>query len=125
MTEDAKPKRPRKGKGQGPFSDELLDQLLSHVKGKDAESLLGEAGLMGQLKKRLMERMLAGELTQHLQGEEGAAAGNHRNGSSAKTVTTSDGPLELKIPRDRLSTFDPILVAKHQRRLPKFDDHVL
>src|SRR5215210_6284444 len=54
---------------KGPFSDELLDQLLCHLKGQDAESLLGQAGLVGQLKKQLMERMLAGELTQHLRSE--------------------------------------------------------
>jgi transposase-like protein len=125
MTDQA-PKKPRKRKPKGPFSDELLDQLLTHVKGKDAESLLGESGLVGQLKKQLAERMLAGELTQHLRSEAAAgASGNHRNGTSAKTVTTAEGPLALDIPRDRLSTFDPILVGKHQRRLPKFDDHVI
>ena len=126
MTDESTPKKPRKRKPKGPFSEELLDQLLAHVKGKDAESLLGESGLVGQLKKQLAERMLAGELTQHLRTE--AAAGsvrNHRNGTSPKTVSTAEGALALDIPRDRLSTFDPILVGKHQRRLAKFDDHVI
>lgn len=119
--------KPRRRKPKGPFSDELIDQLLAHVKGKDAESLLGESGLVGQLKKQLAERMLAAELTHHLNTEasESAAVANHRNGSSPKTVATPDGPLALDIPRDRLSTFDPVLVAKHQRRLPGFDDHVI
>src|SRR5260364_211446 len=40
------------------FSDERIDPLLSQVQSKDAESLLGETGLAGQLKKRLAERML-------------------------------------------------------------------
>lgn len=126
MTEST-PKKPRRRKPKGPFSDELIDQLLAHVKGKDAESLLGESGLVGQLKKQLAERMLAAELTHHLNTEasESAAVANHRNGSSPKTVATPDGPLALDIPRDRLSTFDPVLVAKHQRRLPGFDDHVI
>ena len=122
---DAAPKKLRKRKPKGPFSDELLDQLLSHVKGKDAESLLGESGLVGQLKKQLAERMLAAELTHHLKTEAGESASNHRNGTSAKKVITPNGPLSLDIPRDRLSTFDPVLVAKHQRRLPGFDDHVI
>ena len=127
MTDQAAPKKARKRKPKGPFSDELLDQLLAHVKGKDAESLLGESGLVGQLKKQLAERMLAAELTQHLRAEAsaGGTSGNHRNGSSPKKVTTAEGALALDIPRDRLSTFDPILVAKHQRRLPRFDDHVI
>jgi putative transposase len=122
---DPTPKKPRKRKPKGPFSDELLDQLLTHVKGKDAESLLGESGLVGQLKKQLAERMLAAELTHHLKTEAAESPGNHRNGSSAKKVITPSGPLALDIPRDRLSTFDPLLVAKHQRRLPGFDDHVI
>lgn len=125
---DAVPKKARKRKPKGPFSDELLDQLLAHLKGHDAESLLGESGLVGQLKKQLMERMLAGELTQHLRAESeaaGGASGNHRNGTTPKTVAAGEDTLALNIPRDRLSTFDPILVAKHQRRLPKFDDRVI
>lgn len=125
MTDEAAPKKPRRRKPKGPFSDELLDELLKHVKGRDAESLLGESGLVGQLKKQLAERMLAGELTQHLRTEAANGSGNHRNGTSAKTVITPDGPLPLEIPRDRLSTFDPLLVAKHQRRLPQFDERVI
>ena len=123
MTDEAASKKPRKRKPKGPFSEELLDELLRQVKGRDAESLLGESGLVGQLKKQLAERMLAGELTQHLRTE--AGPGNHRNGTSAKKVMTPDGPLDLDIPRDRLSTFDPVLVAKHQRRLPQFDERVI
>ena len=52
-------------------------------------------------------------------------ASNARNGGSPKTVITPSGALPLDIPRDRRSTFDPVLVAKHQRRLSGFDDHVI
>jgi putative transposase len=72
--------------------------------------------------------MLAAELTHHLKTEAmqaDAGAGNHRHGSSRKTVITPAGELERNIPRDRLATFEPQLVAKHQRRLPGFDDHVI
>src|SRR5438552_18403088 len=125
MTDVSKPAGRRKAKG--PFSDELLDELISQVSGQDAESLLGESGLVGQLKKQLAERMLGAELNHHLVTERAAGeeAGNHRNGSTPKTVLTPSGSLPLEIPRDRLSTFDPVLVAKHQRRLPGFDDQVI
>jgi len=119
-------KKARKRKSKGPFSDELLDQLLAQVSGKDAESLLGESGLIGQLKKQLAERMLAAELSHHLASEAAdEGTGNHRNGTSPKTVITPNGALDLNIPRDRLATFEPQLVAKYQRRLPGFDDHVI
>jgi putative transposase len=64
------------------------------------------------------------ELDHHL-GTETETSGNHRSGSSPKQVITPSGKLQLDIPRDRLATFEPQLVAKHQRRLPGFDDHVI
>lgn len=119
----------KKTKSKAPklFPDELIDQLLAQLQNKDAESILGESGLAGQLKKQLAERMLAAELNHHLATESAqkAAAGNHRNGSSPKTVITPSGELHLDIPRDRLATFEPVLVAKYQRRFPGFDDHVI
>ena len=128
MTEAPKPSRKRKPKG--PFSDELIDQLLSQSSGKDAQSLLGESGVVGQLKKQLAERMLSAELSHHLDteaadGQEGTGSGNHRNGTTPKTVMTPEGALPLDIPRDRLSTFEPRLVAKYQRRLPGFDERIV
>ena len=129
MTDSPKAAKVRQRKPKGPFSDELLDQILSQLKGNDAESLLGQSGLVAQLKKQLAERMLSAELGHHLrqereQAEEGDPT-NYRNGSTAKTVLTPEGSLALQIPRDRQATFDPVLVGKHQRRLPGFDDHVI
>lgn len=60
--------------------------------------------------------MLNTELDVHLEGEAAQAAGHHRNGASAKTVLTDDGALPLSIPRDRHGCFDPMLIAKYQRR---------
>jgi putative transposase len=129
MTDATKSVRNRKAKG--PFSEELIDELLSQAQGKDARSLLGESGIVGQLKKQLAERMLSAELSHHLDseasatGESASEPGNHRNGTTPKTVLTPEGALPLDIPRDRHSTFEPRLVAKHQRRLPGFDDRVI
>lgn len=119
-------KKTKKPKAPKLFPDELIDQLLAQVQNKDAESILGESGLAGQLKKQLVERMLAAELTHHLDTEttQGKAS-NHRNGSSPKRVITPNGELNLDIPRDRQATFEPQLVAKYQRRLPGFDDNVI
>jgi transposase-like protein len=120
-------KKTKKPKAPQLFSDELIDQLLAQVQNKDAQFILGESGLAGQLKKRLAERMLAAELSHHLDSEVVLGkSGNHRNGSSRKAVTTPEGEvLELAIPRDRQATFEPQLVAKYQRRLPGFDERVI
>lgn len=128
MTETmSTPKKTKKPKTPQLFSDDLIDQLLAQVQNKDAQSILGESGLAGQLKKRLAERMLAAELSHHLDTEAALGKnGNHRNGSSRKKVTTPEGEaLELAIPRDRQATFEPQLVAKYQRRLPGFDERVI
>ena len=84
---------------------------------------------MRRFKKALLERALGGELTHHLGypsgGTKPAAATNHRNGTSDKTVLTDDGTLDLEIPRDREGTFEPQLIPKHARRFTGFDDKIL
>jgi len=124
MTDVMTTKKPEKQKAAYPFPVRLIDQLLAQVESKDAESILGESGLAGQLKKMLAERMLTAELSHHL-ASEGETGNNHRNGSSPKKVLTPGGELHLDVPRDRLSSFEPKLVGKHQRRVPGFDDHVI
>ena len=104
------------------FSAELLDQLLS---GRDPTTILESGGLIGDLKKALADRMLNAEMDVHLDSEAEVAAGNHRNGSSAKTVLTPDGAIELSIPRDRHGRFDPALIAKYRRRFPGFDEKII
>src|SRR5438067_1848447 len=114
MTDTTVIKKNKTPKAPKRFPDELIDQLLAQVESKDAESILGESGLAGQLKKKLAERMLAAELTHHLEMEaEQGKSGNHRNGTSAKTVITPNGELNLDIPRDRQATFEPQLVGKY------------
>jgi putative transposase len=40
-------------------------------------------------------------------------------------VLTDDGALSIEVPRDRDGTFEPRLIAKHERRFTGFDDKVL
>jgi transposase-like protein len=81
------------------------------------------------LKKALIERALGGELSHHLGyppgGDKPAEAGNHRNGSTGKTVLTEDGPLRIEVPRDRQGSFEPLLIPKHERRFTGFDDKIV
>jgi len=50
---------------------------------------------------------------------------NHRNGVSGKTVLTDDGPLRIEVPRDRVGSFEPVLIPKHERRFTGFDDKIV
>jgi putative transposase len=103
---------------QPAIADALLDQLLA---GADPKSAFAKDGLLDELKKALAERALNAEMDQHLSD----STGNSRNGYSSKTVLTGTGKLELSVPRDRQSSFDPQLIAKYQRRFPGFDDKIV
>jgi putative transposase len=102
--------------------DEVLDQLLA---GSDPRAALADGGLLDGLKKALAERVLDAELDHHLEGGEPDGRANSRNGYGGKAVLTGTGKLDLQIPRDRLATFDPQLIAKYQRRFPGFDDKIV
>ena len=107
--------------------DALIDELLQNC--HDSKDILGKDGLLKQLTKRLVERTLEAELTDHLGYEphslKGHGSGNNRNGKGHKTVQSDSGALEIEVPRDRNGTFEPQLVKKRQRRLEGFDDKVL
>ena len=109
------------------ISKELLDELLKGV--ERPEDLLGEAGLMKELKIKLMERMLGAELTAHLGYEEGKEVpprqGNRRNGTSTKVLKGQDGEMPVAVPRDRDSSFEPELVKKGQTRIDGMDDKII
>ena len=83
-------------------------------------------GLLGELKKALLNRLMAAEFDHHLAQDRASGEGkNHRNGTSRKRVLTDDSHVEVTIPRDREARFDPVLIGKYQRRLPGFDDKVI
>src|SRR5580704_12992733 len=104
------------------IADEVLDQLLE---GRDATTVFATGGLVDELKKRLAERMLNGEMDHHLVTAAAEEAGNHRNGYGAKTVLTDTGKLELSIPRDRHGRFEPVLIGQYRRRFAGFDDKII
>ena len=101
---------------------ELLDQLLA---GRDPKELFAKNGLLDDLKKALSERILNAELDEHLDGERLEGSINRRNGTSKKTVLTGTSKIDLSVPRDRVGSFDPQLIAKYQRRFPDFDEKII
>ncbi len=109
------------------LTDAMMDQLLAGRRG-EAE-ILGPGGLLGDLTRRLVERAMETELTEHLGYEPGQAppggAGNARNGAPPKTLLTDHGPVRIAAPRDRQGTFEPQIVKKNQRRLAGLDEKII
>ncbi len=108
-------------------TDELLDILMKDY--KKPEDLIGENGLLKQLTKRLLERAMQAEMTDHLGYNKHATAGNNsgnsRNGSSKKTIMGEFGNLDISVPRDRNSTFEPVIIPKGETRFTGFDDKII
>src|SRR5579875_2393306 len=107
--------------------DEVIDQLLAGA--QTEQEIAGPGGLLAQLTKRLVERAMEVELTDHLgyepHAEPPGGTGNTRNGTSPKTLITDHGQVPLDAPRDRDGSFQPKIVRKRQRRFEGFDDKIL
>ena len=90
---------------------------------------VGEGGLLPEFTKRLLERAMDEELTDYLGYERGDPAGrgsgNSRNGTTPKRVLTTVRPIDLDVPRDRKSTFEPVIVPKGATRLGVFYDNFI
>jgi transposase-like protein len=107
---------------------QLLRELTERARAGGLK-LTGEGGLLGELTKMVVEGALEGEMDDHLgygrHDPAGRGSGNSRNGRRAKTVLTEAGPVEISVPRDRDSSFEPRIVAKRQRRLTGVEDMVI
>ena len=108
--------------------DRMLDQIDFH--GMTAEELAGENGLLKKLTSRFYSRALDAEMDEHLgykkNDNAGDNSGNSRNGYTTKTVITEDNDtIEIQVPRDRNSTFDPVIIPKHEKRTPLFNDQII
>lgn len=106
---------------------ELLDELLKDY--KKPEDFTGQNGIWKQLQKALIERMLEAEMTHHLgyekHSKEELNNGNSRNGKTPKTIQGDFGEMNIEVPRDRKSNFEPQLIKKGQRRFTGFDDKII
>jgi putative transposase len=104
-----------------------LEELLREY--KNPEDLIGEEGLLKQLTKALLEKVMSSELTHELgyakHDKEAVKGKNRRNGTTKKTVRSKHGEIALDIPRDRDGEYEPVMIKKHQRRFDGFDDLIL
>jgi len=100
--------------------DEAFD--LFESAGYDLQNITGNDGILKDLTKQLVERALKAELSAHLSHEEGS---NSRNGFIDKRVISGNGSFAIKSPRDRDSSFAPILVPKRSNMIKGLDEKIL
>jgi len=108
-------------------TNDMLDELIGNA--KTQEDLFGNDGVIKDLSKKLIERVLDAEMTHHLgyqkHAAEGRNTGNSRNGKGKKTVKTGSGEITIEVPRDRSGEFEPLLIEKRQTRLRDLDNQIL
>src|SRR5437764_12876355 len=85
--------------------DGMIDELIAGKRGE--REILGQGGVLGEITRRMVQRALEEELTEHLGYPAGQAppggAGNSRNGGTPKTLLTDQGAVRIDAPRDRKS----------------------
>lgn len=103
--------------------------FLPEVEGQLIEQLrqgLSLTDVFAPLLKGIIEASLAGELTAHLEAEKADGFANRRNGQQRKTVRSEYGPVEIETSRDRLGSFEPQVIGKHQRQFRTgMEEHIL
>ena len=111
--------------------DAIIEQIISQLdlSGMTQEKLFGQDGIIKNLTSRLLNRILEAEMDVHLgykkHSNNGDNSGNSRNGYSKKKILTHDQHVELNIPRDRNSEFEPEIVPKYAKRLPLFNEQII
>lgn len=103
---------------------QLLEELIKEIKTKEEFDAIKD-----QLFKRGIESLLNAEMTAHLgypkheKAEERRS--NSRNGNTSKTIKTSEGELQIDVPRDRTGDFEPVTIPKHSRMSQQLEEVIL
>jgi putative transposase len=109
----------------------LLDRdgLKKVIKDNGIRSTEDLQELMREMTKEVIEVLYEGELEEHLgypkHGRSEEGKGNSRNGYSQKKVQSKSGEVELSVPRDRVGTYEPMVVKKRQRDITGIEDKVI
>ena len=113
------------------FFESYLKELAKEAAGKPLSESLKPGTAISQLIGRITELALDAEMSEHLgyekheRQESGGRRVNTRNGSSKKTLKSSQGAIEVSIPRDRLGEFEPQLVPKKGRLTQEFEQRIV
>jgi transposase-like protein len=106
---------------------EIIQEELSKVESMD--DFFGKEGIFARLFADTLEQMLEAELSEHLGYERYEAAGrnsgNNRNGGYGKKVRTSNGEVEIQVPRDRNGSFEPKIVPKYGNTTNELEEKIL
>lgn len=105
--------------------DKLKAMAAELAKSVKTQADLSE--LSSMLVKMTVEAALGAEMEEHLgySKNQTSSSSNSRNGYSSKTLKGDHGEVDITVPRDRDSSFEPVIVKKGDTRLTHMDDQIL
>ena len=116
----------------GRKNDINFDYNSEVKKCKTIDDVLGKNGLVQRLVKDVLENILEAEMDEHLgrdkyqrQSDIEPSERNYRNGYSQKNLRSSFGTVDLDIPRDRKSEFEPQIVKKYETVCNELDKKII
>ena len=116
----------------GRKNDINFDYNSEVKKCKTIDDVLGKNGLVQRLVKDVLENILEAEMDEHLgrdkyqrQNDIEPSERNYRNGYSQKNLRSSFGDVDLDIPRDRKSEFEPQIVKKYETVCNELDKKII
>ena len=106
--------------------EKLAKQIIEEYK---PESVADMQNALKDIFGPMFEAMLQGEMNSHLgytNNDHGAKqTTNRRNGYASKKIKTSGGEIDIKVPRDRESSFNPKLIPKRQKDVSEIENKVI
>ena len=108
------------------LKDLIIDEAIKKFKNGEIKNSMDVEDYLDSLLEPLMQKLLDAELDNHLdyaKYEHKKNSNNSRNGHcKSKQVETKYGSINVKTPRDRNGSFEPIIIEKHQTKLTGFED---
>jgi transposase-like protein len=105
------------------------DKVKEFIQDGDIKSMADVQSALKDLFGQTLQAMLEGELDHHLGYAKGEATSkqtdNRRNGYGSKSVRSEYGEVELAVPRDRESAFEPLIVGKRQKNVAGIEEQIL
>ena len=102
----------------------IIQQLLQEYDIQSAEDIQEALkDLLGGTIKEMMEA----EMDEHLgyQKSQRSDSDDYRNGYKSKRVNSSYGTMDIQVPQDRKSTFEPQVVRKRQKDISTIDQKII
>ena len=111
----------------GPMTEGKRNLIQGLLQEYNIESAADIQEALKDLLGGTIKEMMEAEMDEHLgyAKSERSDSDDARNGYKSKRITTSYGGMEIEVPQDRKSTFEPKVVKKRQKDISEIDQKII